>query len=86
MINDIVITFASSHHAMSAEDKLISQNIELELIPTPRKISSECGFALLVSNCELDKLKKICKDSGIKKDLYYIVKLENGEKHYEKSY
>lgn len=50
----IVISFLSSHQAMLANKILAKSNFKCEIIPTPREISSECGFSILgeVENLE----------------------------------
>lgn len=86
MENELVITFNSTHQAMKAEDEFKQAELDFELIPTPRKISAECGFALLVRNTQPMIVKKLCDQTSIQFDLIYVIKNDKGEKYYEKSY
>ncbi len=44
---DLIATFPSSQAALLAEQTLKGAGIEVELIPVPRQIRSDCGFCLL---------------------------------------
>lgn len=57
-----VITFASVHFVMKAERVLKEDGIEVRLIPTPRKISSDCGIAIEVKKEDLDKIRELLKN------------------------
>ncbi|MDP8210413.1 MAG: DUF3343 domain-containing protein [Candidatus Stygibacter australis] len=81
----IVITFHSTHSAMAAEDIFKELKLDFELIPTPREISAECGFALLVRGLDTAKIKLICNKNQIKYDNIYLIKFTDGGKEYEKS-
>ena len=58
-----VITFASVHFVMKAERVLKENGIEVRLIPTPRKISSDCGIAIEVKKEDLDTIRELLKNS-----------------------
>lgn len=76
-----VITFSSTHQAMAAEDAL-DGSVSMELIPTPRQISAECGFTLLVQVQDASSLKELLQ----KKHLCYsqiFEMIEQGERRYE---
>ncbi|TES90270.1 MAG: DUF3343 domain-containing protein [Candidatus Cloacimonadota bacterium] len=57
-----VITFASVHFVMKAERVLKENGIEVRLIPTPRKISSDCGMTIEVKKEDLDTIKELLKN------------------------
>ena len=82
----VVVTFSSTHAAMRAEDIFKELKLDFELIPTPREISAECGFALLVRQKDTQELEKICREYMINYDGIHLVKEEKGKKYYEKSY
>lgn len=69
-----VITFPSSHKAMHANSLLAKSEIKCEIIPTPRQISSECGFSLLGEVEGLQILKEFCLINKIITDKIYIKK------------
>ncbi|MDP8221101.1 MAG: DUF3343 domain-containing protein [Candidatus Stygibacter frigidus] len=85
MNRQIVITFNSTHSAMAAEDIFKELKLDFELIPTPREISAECGFALLVREMDIAEIFLICNQNQIKYDNIYQIKYNDGGKEYEKS-
>lgn len=74
-----VITFPSSHHAMHANNLFSKSAIKCEIIPTPRRISSECGFSLLGEIADLDLLKDFCLTNKINFAKIYCKKGEDYE-------
>ena len=42
----LMATYPSSHAALKAEKRLHAAGLTVELIPTPRQFSSDCGVAL----------------------------------------
>jgi hypothetical protein len=52
----ILLTFATSHAALAAERDLLEAGLAVELIPVPRQIHSDCGFALL-AEAPLERLR-----------------------------
>ncbi len=44
-----VLIFSSIHQVMRAEKLLKGKGIEIDLIPVPREISSDCGVAVELS-------------------------------------
>jgi hypothetical protein len=44
-----LITFFTTHHVMQAERLYLEKEdkIQVKLIPTPREISSDCGFSIV---------------------------------------
>ena len=85
MITLAVLTFPSTHAAMVAEDVCKNLKLDFELIPTPRQISAECGFALLIRQLSASAIKEICQNNQINYEYLYIIKNINGVKKYEKS-
>ncbi|WP_422479625.1 DUF3343 domain-containing protein [Pleomorphochaeta sp. DL1XJH-081] len=49
MNRQAIITFDSTHHAISAQKTLSEKGISFRVIPTPVEITSTCGIALLVA-------------------------------------
>jgi hypothetical protein len=62
-----IITFATVHYVMKSEKALKQKGLSVRLIPTPRKISSDCGMALEVDKqtLELSELKEIISEADI---------------------
>jgi hypothetical protein len=44
-----VLIFSSIHQVMRAEKFLKGKGIEIDLIPVPREVSSDCGIAIELS-------------------------------------
>lgn len=81
---DFVITFQSSHHAIKAERKFM-KNHKTDLIPTPREISSECGFSLKISETELNAILELFNENSLKYAKIYSITIHKGEKRYEEN-
>lgn len=85
MNTERVITFSSTHQAMKAEEILTEENYELELVPTPRQLSSECGFALLIVGADSKSIYNSCQKNQIGFSGIYK-KIKHGGIYYEKDY
>jgi len=44
-----IFTFSSTHHVLKAEKLLLAAGISLEIIPTPKNISSDCGMSIRIN-------------------------------------
>lgn len=84
--NNYVMTFESSHQAMAAEKALLLAGQKLSIIPTPREISSECGFSLLLENTGEQQLYDRMKELKLNWSALYSVGAAKGAKTYEKIY
>ena len=81
-MNRYLVTFFSTHHALKAE-KLLKEKIKgVTLIPTPREISSECGFSLFLENTN-DSPQELLSSLSYE-HLYMIGANKQGERTYEK--
>jgi len=52
----LVITFESTHKAIKAEKQL--ESLEVEIIPTPRQLSANCGISIKARVEDLEKIKE----------------------------
>jgi hypothetical protein len=59
-----VLTFATTHQAMAAEDILREAEIPLEVVPPPRELSSGCGLALMVSLGDVPTARRVLTSRG----------------------
>jgi hypothetical protein len=50
-----VLVFESIHDVMRAEKELKALAISLDLVPTPRQISSDCGMAIAVQGDDVQR-------------------------------
>jgi len=79
-----VITFQSSHQAIKAERKFMKAH-NTDLIPTPREISSECGFSLKISETELNMILELLQQNSLNYSKIYTITVHEGEKRYEEN-
>lgn len=54
-----VITFNSTHHAISGEKIFKDNEIPFKTIPTPRDITLSCGLSILFSYEDLDRVREL---------------------------
>ncbi|MDD2447349.1 MAG: DUF3343 domain-containing protein [Tissierellia bacterium] len=54
-----VLTFNSTHHAISAEKALKEHELPFKTVPTPREITLSCGLSILFSFEDLDKVREL---------------------------
>ena len=59
-------TFASTHHAMWAEDVAQERAIPAEVVPAPPSAGSICGMALRTSEDRAQELAEALDQEGIK--------------------
>lgn len=85
MINkQCILTFDSTHFALSAEKSIEELGYKYQLMATPRSINSRCGFSILLTDVSLEivlKIKNALK--GIVKGIYKRV-VSEGVHYYEK--
>lgn len=82
-MNDFLVTFFSTHHALKAEKALKEISSHIDLVPTPREINSECGFSVLIKEFE-DKPSTLLKNMSYEQ-IYQIIYNDKGAKTYEKN-
>jgi hypothetical protein len=61
-----IIIFNSIHRVMKAEKVLKEENVDFELIPTPRELKSDCGLAIKVLRKDEKKVENILKNKKVK--------------------
>lgn len=70
------MTFHSTFHALNFEKKLKEKEVNVKLIPVPRKLSSSCGSAGKF-NCENKEfILRICREEDIETDNLYELEEE----------
>ena len=60
-----IITFDSIHRVMKAEKILKRENVSITLIPTPRRISSDCGMVVQVDCDEIEYARECISKKGL---------------------
>jgi len=61
----ITFTFASSHHALWAEDVAGELDILVEVGSAPSESNAKCGLALRVPGARVEELENAFRDEGI---------------------
>lgn len=62
---DYIFTFDSIHRVLQTVKLLEQNHIVIEVIPTPRDLSSNCGMALKIAENEIDKTRILCEKNNI---------------------
>jgi hypothetical protein len=71
-----VIVFETTHHAIAASRFFKDKDYKFDVIPTPRMVTNNCGFAIKFGEEDLEKMKESIKESNIKiKGIYKIQKV-----------
>ncbi len=69
-----VMTFDSTHLAISTEKYLLSQT-KVEMVPTPREIAASCGLSLKISPDYFEAVMTAMKDRPkVGMHLFYMIR------------
>ncbi|RLD97332.1 MAG: hypothetical protein DRI92_05840 [Aquificota bacterium] len=60
-----LFTFVNTHAVIKAERILRGIGLDVEVIPTPKSISSECGMSLLVSLDRAKEALEVLENGGV---------------------
>ncbi|MDD3653427.1 MAG: DUF3343 domain-containing protein [Desulfotomaculaceae bacterium] len=66
MSAEYVVYFQSTHDVIKAKKELQQACIAHEIIPTPKKLSSECGMSLKVEAFVLERVHEILCLKGVR--------------------
>jgi hypothetical protein len=71
-MNYLILTFQSTHLVLKAEQVLLSKGIKLDIIPTPKDITSECGMSIRINPhvTSSQVLKSILSEASFEFDIY----------------
>jgi hypothetical protein len=83
MKEHLLVTFDSTNFAMQAESQLKVENMELQVIPTPREITRSCGLSIKTSIDNMDEVKKLNDNGKIKIKSMYNICMINGIKTFK---
>ena len=76
-----VVTFQSTHHAIKGEKILKDNNIEHKMIPTPRAITRSCGLSAKFNLKDLKTLNELFIQEKIAMtDIYRYINSSNVER------
>lgn len=72
-----ILSFESTHRAIFSE-KILKAEVEVETIPTPREISSECGISIKFNLKDLKIIINMINKNNLKIDGFYeVAKMNN---------
>lgn len=80
MENEIyaVLTFESTHHAISGEKVFKEAGLQFKTIPTPREITSSCGLSIRFDLEDLEVAKKNIEETNLAiKGMYKLTKFDH---------
>ena len=66
-----VLAFDSTSHSMQTEKKA-REIFEVAVIPTPRELASDCGFALKFLSGDIDAIRAFHKTLKVPAGLYFL--------------
>ena len=75
---ELLLAFRSTRQALVAEEHLENAGIGYDVVPTPRTISAECGFALLMPDADREHLPPVDRQG------LYAVSRNGNRRHYDK--
>ena len=73
----LLAVFNSAHRVMAAEDLLKRLNLDILLIPAPRKLQTDCGLALRFTDAERQRIMAALEEKNLLPA--FICRLEGGE-------
>lgn len=84
-MDSYILTFISTHDAMKEEEELQELDVSVKMIPTPRGISSECGFSIKIQCDDVTITEKLTnRDNSI--DKIYLLYRQQRSNQYEEIY
>ena len=69
----LLLTFNHSHDAMHAETVIDRHSIKGRLIPTPERISAQCGLTLKLPEADIEVIQQLMQAESIQPSGYYGV-------------
>lgn len=66
-----ILTLPSIHFVMKMEKEALARGIAVELIPTPRQISTDCGMAVKFRGGDLDRVLKLMSGTDMPEGTLY---------------
>lgn len=65
MENFYILILPSIHYVMKVEKEALAQGIEVNLVPVPRQISSDCGMVVKFHEKDLDWILALMSSAGM---------------------
>jgi hypothetical protein len=61
----ILFTFISVHHTLKAERILQTAGVRLDIIPTPRSITTSCGMSIVLNAADAEEAEDEMLKAGV---------------------
>jgi hypothetical protein len=61
----ILFTFISVHHTLKAEKILQAAGVRLDIIPTPRSITTSCGMSIVLNAADVEGAEEEILKAGV---------------------
>jgi len=81
---EYVVTFNSTHHALSFEKHAKEHDIKITIMPVPRSIAASCGLAIKFSQCFFERIENLIKEKNLNYESIYRIDDKDGRKDYVK--
>ena len=75
-VPEIVLIFRGTHQVMSAEKTLKTAGVPTKLIPVPKRLSTDCGFAVRIFLPDRDRAREVLSRSGLLPRSVHILREE----------
>lgn len=62
----VILSFASTHAAMAAEDALRNAGLALQVVPVPAWVAADCGLALRLDSADADRATQELQNRSIR--------------------
>ncbi len=72
-MENVVILFHSTNHALWAGKILKNEKIEHKMIPVPRNLSSDCGYCIKIQLFDKDKVEELINIKGLDYDRFEVI-------------
>lgn len=69
-MNHGVVLFHTTTSALRGEKALKKAGFPVKLIPTPRELSSDCGFVIEFHNASLDAIQAVLTAAGLEFEIH----------------
>jgi hypothetical protein len=79
---EYLAAFKGIHATLAAEEKLKRLGARPALVPSPRAITAECGFSVLLEGLGEDAVRSLWTALGMPGSLYRVTRV-GGERRYE---
>ncbi len=74
----ILLLFTSIHQVMKAEQLFMKRGLDIDLVPVPREISSDCGLGVALPAARLEAARECLRTTPVSLRPRFFRRLGNG--------